>query len=448
VAIEDFFETIYERDLRPIDLDKAFADMHLYAGIEAAQEFDLASQLLQVQSSTRLHRLVQRWTSKKTNTNLEKPIIISTFNSGRVLAGDLEASPDQLRKFPFVLESRRPGRTRGLRVNPNADPENQYDRENQARWIKKNQDAIDVALSGGADIVCLGEFDFPPVDDRNAAESTAANESHRDWIRNRLRDAGRPAVVFAGSSHQWSEQGCANIGETFFADADDAGEIFIRHQQYEKRLAAKKMGETLTETQEPVHPFFATSLGKVAVLICMEAFDPAMVMSVFAHSRSYNKLDVILVPSYNRSEMLLRSCQQLSSLANCIVVYVNALGTAEHENAQVYLSGVSLKLWREQFEDIKTKVHAQAKPGPETVEGIPGVWNFRRLIKLAEIGRDIEIKNVGPGSGLINWTIPLGFASEAAGVMTAKHPESRGRIIASLLIDDERHPFGGAFPGS
>ena len=192
----------------------------------------------------------------------------------------------------------------------------------------------------------------------------------------------------------------------------------------------------------PVHPYFATSLGKVAVLICMEAFDPAMIMSVFANSRSYNRLDVILVPSYNRSRKLLRSCQQLSSLANCIVVYVNALGTARHDKAQVYLSGVSLGTWREQLQYVKAMVLSKKRLDRRMFESIPGVRNLRKLIHLASIGRDIQIKDIGPGPELKSWAIPLGFAAEAGGVMRMKHPINRERIIASLaLFAEEPSPL-------
>jgi predicted amidohydrolase len=440
VAIEDIFEIIHDRDFRPIDLQKAFEEMHLYAGHEAAQEFDLASQLLQVVASRKIHHLVQNSISKKVNLNLKKPFIISTFHSGRVLAPDPRAPPEQHRQFRFALGTRG-GRTRGLTVNPNADPGSRYDRNDQARWIAENQNAINRALSKGADIVCLGEFDFPPVDPNREAESSAANEKYRRWITSRLVRGGRPAIVFAGSSHQWQEAGCTNIGETFIAEPNHEGKIVVRHLRYEKRIAAKNQGEILLETM-PIHPYFATSLGKVAVLICMEAFDPAMVMSVFANSSSYNRLDVILVPSYNRSRKLLRSCQQLSSLANCIVVYVNALGIARHDKAQVYLSGVSLGTWREQLQYVKAMVLSKKRLDRRMFESIPGVRNLRKLIHLASIGRDIQIKDIGPGPELKSWAIPLGFAAEAAGVMRTKHPVNRGRIIASLsLFAEEPSPF-------
>jgi hypothetical protein len=260
--------------------------------------------------------------------------------------------------------------------------------------------------------------------------------AHRRWIKQRLLAHGRPAILFAGSSHRWSRNSCANVGEIFIADLNARNELKVRYQSYEKRVAAKGLGEALTQMPKATLPYFGTSLGKVAVLICIDAFDPGVIMSIFASSRGINRVGMILVPAYNPSQRLVRSCQHLSYIANCAVVYVNAMATAPHEKAQVFISGISLPTWRAQFRDVVKMINEQVKLDARMVESIPGVRNLRRLVHLADIGRHVDIQRIGPGQQLMKWIIPHGFPSEAAAIMTEKYPYVRGRLIANLAVED------------
>jgi hypothetical protein len=124
------------------------------------------------------------------------------------------------------------------------------------------------------------------------------------------------------------------------------------------------------------------------------------------------------------------------------------MGTAPHAKAQVFLSGIPLRTWHAQLNNIADMVNAGAvgegkgnkktavKPDHRVVDGIPGVKSLSRLVHLTEIGRDMNIRPLD-GEDLINWVIPHGFAAEAAATMNEKYPFSRRRILASLASEDD-----------
>jgi predicted amidohydrolase len=442
------FDEIYLREFKPIQARNAFRHMNLYAGTERMEEFDLASAVLMMKAGGTIHSLECHATADRTNTDLTGEIGIATFTSNRTLVH--RDTPGTETEFaPFYLGKRDGHSSQGLIISSKATVENRY---NQSEWIKKNQRAIDRALRKGANVICLGEFDFPPVDYAatfvDLARSEAANEKHRGWIEERLKKHGKPAIVFAGSSHQWTQHGCANIGEIFIADYNGNGAIHVHRQNYNKRVTAGGLGELLHQTTSPILKYFGTSLGKVACLICIDAFDPGVVMSLIASSRGIDRVGIVLVPSYNPSERLVRSCQQLSYHANCTVVYANSMETATHTKAQVFLSGIPLRTWHAQLNNIADMVNAGAvgegkgkkkavvKPDHRIVDGIPGVWSLARLVHLTEMGRGMKIRPLD-GENLINWVIPHGFAAEAAVTMNEKYPLSRRRILASLASEDD-----------
>lgn len=432
------FEDIYRHEFKPIQTRNAFQQMNLYAGKERVREFDLAATVLMVKAGGTIHKLRRLITADRTNiSDLQGAMGIATYVSNRVLV-DWDRPTEQTREYPFYLGARPGPPSTGLKVNGRASVENQYDQQD---WIKSNQRAIDEALTGEANVVALGEFDFPPHDVDgvliNPGDSAAAIEGHREWIKGRLAKHGRPALVFAGSSHEWAGHGCVNVGEVFIADDDGRG-LQVHHHRYRKRVAAGGLGETLTQVTSPLLPYFGTSFGKIAVLICIDAFDPGVIMSMVASPRGIDRVGMILVPSYNPSERLVRSCQQLSYLANCCVVYVNAMGSARHTKAQVFLSGISLRTWRAQLTNIVEMVKSGVHLDYRIVDSLPGVRTLDRLVHLTEIGRDLRFEALDSGRQLMKWVIPYGFANEAAVTLSEQYPFNRSRILATLAsVEDD-----------
>jgi predicted amidohydrolase len=431
------FDYIYRREFEPIQTRNAFRHMNLYAGKERVREFDLAATVLMVKAGSKIHRLTRRVSADRTKiTDLEGAISVVTFVSNRAHV-NWEDPNRESEDFPFYLGTRNGFPSVGLRVSGATQGEDRY---RQDQWIRRNEWAIDEALKAGANVICLGEFDFPPHDIEGTVnppgESASAIERHRQWITDRLMQHGKSTLVFAGSSHEWTDHGCVNTGEVFIADDDGRG-LRVHHEQHRKRVAAGGLREVLTQVTSPILPYFGTSLGNIAVLICIDAFDPGVIMSMVASSRGIDRIGMILVPSYNPSEQLVLSCQQLSYLANCCVVYVNAMRTARHDKAQAFLSGIRLRTWHAQLENIVEMVKSRVRPDPRIVDSIPGVRKLSRLVHLTRIGRDMTIAPLDPGEQLIKWVIPHGFASEAAIILTEKYPFNRCRILASLSSEED-----------
>jgi predicted amidohydrolase len=435
-SIDAAFDEIHRKEFAPVDVENSYEGLNLYSGMEAMREFDMASRVALAEAGNTVYWLRQKATSERVKSG-DNDLNIVTYTGDRKLAPNSNAQTADP-QFPFYLSKGKSRRARGLRINGGARLEARYD---QKKWIVKNQDVINSALKADADIICFGEFDYPAIDDRNhltRAASLSELTAHRAWIKKRMIEHDRPVFLFAGSSHCWTKThaSCANIGRIFIADrqSDDTA-LTVRFQRYEKRVAAKTLGEGLAQVPTPVLPYFGTSIGKIGVLICVDAFDPAIVMSVFANSSdsNFDRIGIILVPSYNPSRKLVRSCQHLSYLANCAVVYVNAFANAHHDRAQVFVSGISLRTWEAQLKNIKNFVDYEDPPDPRIFESIPGVRSVRRLVDLADFGREISVEEVSPGQGqLLRWKIPQGFIEEAQQRMNDKYPFNRRRVIASL----------------
>jgi hypothetical protein len=120
-----------------------------------------------------------------------------------------------------------------------------------------------------------------------------------------------------------------------------------------KKAPALKLKEALEPQGMLDLDVFVTKLGVFAVLICYDAFDPGMFLTLLRlYQGSWNKLkdfehpapDVILVPAYNRSKKLLLMCRNLSFATNSVVVY--ASNHEDHAGKPlVYVCGREWKDW-------------------------------------------------------------------------------------------------------
>jgi predicted amidohydrolase len=435
-STERIFAEIYDREFSPINVGKAFDSLNLFTHQREMREFDLASRLHLISAGSKIHQLQLEMVADRMNLPEDDHLKIVTYATDGVMC-DFNKPDARGDRYPFYLHRDPQRRASGFRVNGDAVVEDKYD---QGKWIARNQAAIDKALNAGAHVVCLGEFDFPPIDDTcDIAISQALNKKHKDWIVERLNRHAKPALVFGGSSHVWDANGaCSNIGHIFTCDAEvTGGGMKAREHVYEKRISAKSLGESVAQSSTPTLTYFGTSYARIAVLICVDAFDPGIVTSIMANSRDDNidRVGIILVPSYNPSKQLVRSCQQLSYLANCIVVYVNAFEHANHDRGQVFLSGIPLKTWKSQLENVEKLLGQQVKPDARVYRDIPGIPDPAALLSLVQVGREISDDDKLDGPTLMLWKIPHAFTAMASDVLLRKYPMNRHRILASLAVN-------------
>ena len=212
-------------------------------------------------------------------------------------------------------------------VNRNGDPE--YDKD---AWEAERLSYLDRCLKERANIICLGEFDFPPqqagVDDDSFAAAVLAKINGYDF----------PVFVVAGSRHEYHQSGpsCHNVARIIVNNALNtapAGYSKPSVYRHNKVIPAAKVGERLSAPDGIVAQYYDTKLGRIAVLICVDAYNPTLMFSLFdpklrqrggADENDSDRLDFILVPAYNYSPKLYYSCQVLSLLCKCTVLLVDA----------------------------------------------------------------------------------------------------------------------------
>lgn len=430
--LESTLRLIAEQDFAPVDIAAAGEKLDMYSGIDEVREFDLAVRLSLIRSGETMHKLLARKPELKLSLPSDRAITVVTVSTQRELVDDANKHMEGP-NAPFYLKT--DSRCSGLFANPAAHVSKRYD---PAGWVGENQAALEAALAANADIVSFGEFDYPSSAFQDRAEIEAAQRvqgDHDAVIKQGLKAAQRPLFVFAGSYHHWTEKSCVNAGMVFRSESDGRDGHSVHQDIIEKQTAAKGLGEIISPHPSAQLHYYATNIGRIGVLICLDAFDPGIATSIFANSRESNidRLQYILVPSYNPSSKLLRSCQHLSYYGNCVVIYVNAMRGAQHKSAEVFICGSPLVTWKRQLDDINRLVEHKLSLDNRIFAAIPGLKAPNSVIQLADAARGLNVISQRCGTfELTAWTIPPEFLTKAAQTMAPKFPFNRARLIASL----------------
>ena len=198
---------------------------------------------------------------------------------------------------------------------------------------------LDYALGNGADVICAGEFGFPE------SKNATTTETFLQDIRDRLSRAGRPVMLIGGSRHRPHNDDSSpfneNVALLFAADADAPSSADQPHLHY-KVSPASRIGEKLFVGGTTSLPVYRTPFGNIGVLVCSDAFDMRIHLSYLRDNNILRrKVQVILVPSFNRSDLLVECCRYLSYLAGCIVIYINSAdGDFARHSVQKFLCGL------------------------------------------------------------------------------------------------------------
>ena len=206
----------------------------------------------------------------------------------------------------------------------------------RADWEQMRLDKIRECVDAGANMICLGEYDFTPHSD-SERETDFTNE-----ISKIIDGQGRPILVVAGSRHEprtvQRPSGAAYVEWHNVARIVCSDELCNNPNQpckeflHDKLVSATKAGEIIARPSEIDVKYYDTVLGRIAVLICVDAYDPTVILSLInpelnRHSskrgNKNNSLDFVLVPAYNYSPKLYYSCQVLSMIAQCTVLLVD-----------------------------------------------------------------------------------------------------------------------------
>jgi len=270
-------------------------------------------------------------------------------------------------QYPFLMEERT-GCCASV-VNPNAKSSVAYSFE---KWSADRLSAVEDAVKLGSDIICLGEFDYPP-------QHPVTDEKKFDQdILDLINGQNRPILCVAGSRHEWIRDGdnwrCINRARVFANKRLMVNDLQEPHDAFfsiDKAVSAKKAGEVLSSNSMPKIKYFETPLGKIAVLICVDVFSPSVVFSLLnSRSTTPNKpFDYVLVPAYNTSPKLYYSCQTLSLLCNTTVMLVDAcklssgIGeTRKEKQVAIFVAGRDLSDMSQGFQRVRSMDHGSAAP--------------------------------------------------------------------------------------
>ncbi|MFM5918172.1 MAG: hypothetical protein ACKOOL_11665 [Novosphingobium sp.] len=240
-------------------------------------------------------------------------------------------SPSARRKYPFAWD--RTQLTAGLAPNTETDEGFAYD---EAVWVTELLDSLRAALKQGANFICFGEYDYPP---QMADEGT-----FKDRVKAILNGVAQQSLVVLGSAHEfesglngttevndvpYQEVRVENVARLFFSDsllnAYQARKPLVNPYVIRKRTPAWRVGERLSSPKDPKLYGFNTPFGRLAVLVCSDAYDPTIAMKVAKMAaKPEDKPDFIVVPAYNASKYFPAMCQLISLLTRSTVILVDA----------------------------------------------------------------------------------------------------------------------------
>jgi hypothetical protein len=256
---------------------------------------------------------------------------ISVVNRQRADIAALGEREETFRRRMFKWEATH--LARALSFNTEADEDYQFRYQS---WKEQLTEGVRCAAEAGAHLIVFGEFDFPPAFPGGPGGTRSAFDRELKKIINAY---GQPILLFAGTAHVCErktskfrdrlvgEFSVANVGTVYFNKALLSGmwQKERVHRIY-KRTPAMKAGEKLSRVEDGIQYSggFVTPIGRVAFLICADAYDPLIVFDIFMQSeRDEDRPQIIFVPAYNRSPKLAEMCQILSMLTQSVVVLLD-----------------------------------------------------------------------------------------------------------------------------
>lgn len=251
--------------------------------------------------------------------------------------------------------------------------------ETAEAFVKERLYELDTSLaiskSAKADIICFGEFAYPaprPLRDGLSIRGITGYGEFRIKFEEQIKDRLQMhpnLFLLMGSYHcPITLYNCAVIfphsGANKTVDYDlysDRNDLLIERQSlpettghqtlapilHEKRFPAKRAGEKTRTPTNLNFDFFQTRYGKIAILICSDVVDLNQFSLIIRKNEFSNKhdkkdrIEIVLIPSYNRSSILNNMCRDLSFLASTFVIVVNAnSGEFNFPDTTLYFCGM------------------------------------------------------------------------------------------------------------
>ncbi|MEM6477815.1 MAG: hypothetical protein AAF647_02090 [Pseudomonadota bacterium] len=224
--------------------------------------------------------------------------------------------------------------------NPDANSGFEYDFK---RWMDERLEILRTCVNAGAQIITLGEFDYPPV--FNDAHDREFNKE----VQSLIDGAQQEVFLLAGSRHEvdranrkviaaWNRAKIfANTKLACHPRAEDSP--FMFPVDHEKIVPAEKAGERITIPRKPTIGYYETRLGRIGVLVCVDAYSPNVLFTLLNQRQlgAEEKLDYILIPAYNMSPKFYFACQVVSLACQTVVVLADSCSVSPRKKERVAL---------------------------------------------------------------------------------------------------------------
>jgi len=164
--------------------------------------------------------------------------------------------------------------------------------------------------SGGASrLIAINEFGFPCFRQRG----------ERNAFLKKLKEIanGRNAFILSGSAH------CTTRLQNIAALSQPRNEETIEHQKFSSAI---NLGERLKPRTDLFWNYYATTLGRIGVLICFDVIDPSVLLRQIYFSRDVpkdNRIDLYIIPTFSPNDRVRDQAEMLSYFTKSIVLYVN-----------------------------------------------------------------------------------------------------------------------------
>lgn len=207
---------------------------------------------------------------------------------------------------------------------------------------------LKTAAEQGATLVCFNELAYPKGIDR------AEDEAFQKRIKHIVKKYG--VFVIGGSYHDTRKY--YNLCPVF--SPYPTREVTPTPQQerrsrnpevypHAKLTSAVKLSESIRIPSNRDLRYYETEYGSFSILICLDAYDPALAFRLMRtnHPASKDKkIEIVFVPAFSpeKSPSMAKACRDLSYATASLVVYANC--AANDPRHAVYLAGQPLPVRR------------------------------------------------------------------------------------------------------
>lgn len=214
----------------------------------------------------------------------------------------------------------------GPLVNTTADDNNVF---SHADWANQRVTALRRAIEDGGELICFGETDFTPTSDQDL------HNEHCEELQAIVDSAPQRIFLVAGTRVDVRDDKQGNKKYLHQARIFVSKKLRTWNESrfysngliyHPKQHSATRVDELIWTPSRPQILSYDTDIGKIAVLICVDAYNPNIMLSILLSKakKQLREIEYILVPAYNLSPKLFYACQVMSLISGNVVMLVDA----------------------------------------------------------------------------------------------------------------------------